>query len=480
MKQLFLLKAFPVCALLLCGLLLTANAQEKIDLQKAVDMALERNLTIKQAAFSQALDETTLQQSKNNRLPSLSSSIQASENFGRVADNSTYQYTVNQSILQINPGVSAQVTLFQGGQLRNQIIQNKLLVEVDRSNTAKVKNDLVLDVIVEYLQILTNQDLVAAAKQQIDIANQTLDRANISFKAGNQTLADLSQAKAGVSTAQLNLINAQNQLDLSILILKQYMEMNPATPIEVKRPDISRITDVKTEFDPENILATALNVNPDVKLAESQQAVYGQAIKVAKGTYYPTLSLFGGLSSNFSNFQNTRQIGSIPGTVTTGYLNGDPSQPVTLPTKFPVMGPYPFFDKLNDHFAQSIGLSLQIPIFNRFNARTNVKRAKINFENASVNTQIAKNNLTKTIYQAVLDARASANQYQSAQQTYQANKDAFNVIQQRYNVGLVNSLDYNTSLTNLNTSENNMIQARYQMIFRSKVIDYYLGNPITL
>jgi len=123
---------------------------------------------------------------------------------------------------------------------------------------------------------------------------------------------------------------------------------------------------------------------------------------------------------------------------------------------------------------------LQIPIFNKFNTRTNVKKAQINYENAQISTQIAKNNLTKTIYQAVMDARAAANQYQSATQTYQANKDAFNVIQQRYNVGLVNSLDYNTALSNLNKSENDMIQARYQMVFRTKVIDYYLGKPIIL
>lgn len=459
--------------------MLPAHAQEKIDLQKAVDLALERNLTIKQADFTQAIDETSLQQSKNNLLPSLSGSSQASYNFGRALDVTTYQYTSNKAVFALNPSVSAQVTLFQGGQLRNQIIQNRLLVDADKSSTAKIKNDLVLDVIVEYLQILTNQDLVIAAKQQLDIANQTLDRANINFKVGNQTLADLSQAKAGVSTAQLNLTTAQNQADLSVLILKQYMEMTPATPIDVEKPDISRITDVKTEFNPEEIVATALNVNPDVKLAEAQQAVYAQAIKVAKGAYYPSLSLFSGLSSNYTDANDKKVIGTTQVTTPIGFVDGT-SQTVSTVIPESIYGPYSFGNKLRDNFTQAIGLNLQIPIFNKFTARTNVKRAKLNFENAAVSTQIAKNNLTKTIYQAVLDARAAANQYQSAQQTYQANKDAFNVIQQRYNVGLVNSLDYNTSLTNLNKSQNDMIQAQYQMIFRSKVIDYYLGKPITL
>lgn len=455
MKALFTSKITPVaCALLLVSAL-NSRAQEKVSLQKAVDLALERNLTIKQSRFNEALDDANLSQSKYNQLPSVTSSPQASYNFGRSLDPTTYQYTANQTTFLVNGSVNAQVTLFQGGQLRNQIIQNRLIVDADKSSTAKVKNDLVLNVIVGFLQILTNQDLVTAATQQLDIAKQTLSRSDINFKVGNQTLADLSQAKAGVSTAELNLTTAQNQLDLSVLVLKQYMEMDPSTKIDVERPDISKITDVQTLFVPGDILSTALNVNPDVKLAEAQEAVSKQGIKVAQGSYFPSLALFSQIGSNYSDA--SRKF----------LANGQTAY-------------YPFGQQLSDHFYQGVGVSLQIPIFNKFNAHTNVKKAKISYENSQVSTQLAKNNLAKTIYQAVLDARAAGNQFQSAQQTYLANKDAFNVIQQRYNVGLVNSLDYNTSLTNLNKSQNDMIQARYQMIFRSKVIDYYLGKPITL
>jgi outer membrane protein len=171
------------------------------------------------------------------------------------------------------------------------------------------------------------------------------------------------------------------------------------------------------------------------------------------GAYYPTLVLFGSGNSRYS----------------------DASIRFSNPT-----APYPFFDQFKDNFNQSIGLSLQIPIFNRFATRTSVRKARIQFENAQVNTQISKNNLSKVIIQAVLDVQAANKKLASNEQTYQANKEAFNVIQQRYNVGLVNSLDYNTSLTNLNKSQFDLIQARYELIFRSKVIDYYLGNPITL
>jgi len=459
-QRLLFIKKSAALALMICLTAFAAQAQQVISLQKAVDLALQNNLSIKQSAFSTAIDEATYQQSKNNRLPSLSSSVSATENFGRSVDLTTYQY-INRSVLGISPGLSASVALFQGGQLQSQILANKLAIDYDKSSTTKIKNDLTLNVVVDYLQILTNLDLITAAKQQIDIAKLTLDRTQKSVDAGNQTLADLSQAKAGMSTAELNLTTAQNQADLSILVLKQYMEMPAATEISVERPDISTMTNIQTAFSASDIAEQAVKVNPDVKLAEAQQAIYAQNIKTAKGTFYPTLSMFGGLNSNYSNAQKQKVIGVDA-------------------VGAPIFAPYTFGSQLSDNFSQSIGLSLQIPIFNKFNAHTNVKRATLNYQSAEVTTQIAKNNLAKTIYQAVLDARASERQYQSSLQTYEANKDAFNIIKQRYDVGLENSLNYNTSLTNLNKSQNDMIQARYNMVFRSKVIDYYLGKPITL
>jgi len=427
----------------------TANAQQVIGLQKAVDLALQNNLTIKQAQYTVALDDETLKQSKYNELPGVSAAPQGQYFFGRSINPATNQFTTENN-LGVSGSVNAQVTLFQGGQLRNQVVQNRMLLDADKTNVAKVKNDLILNVVTTYLQILTNQDLVTAAKQQIDIANLTLDKTQKSFDAGNQTLADLAQSKAGVSTAELNLTTAENQLSTSILTLKQYMELDPSTDINIERPDISKLNDINTIFDPADVVKSALNVNPDVKLAEQQQEAAEEGIKIARGGYYPTLNLFAAAGSNFSNV-------SLPG--------------------YPA---FPFFTQIGNNFNQAVGLSLNIPIFAHFTARTNVRKAKITAENAELTTEIAKNNLSKIIYQAVLDVHAAEKSYASAVETYEANKEAFNTIQQRYNVGLVNSVDYNTSLTNYDKAQNDMIEAKYTVIFRSKVIDYYLGNPITL
>ena len=478
MKQFVIkFKFIALSTLLFVGIGNIAAAQQVISLQQAVDLTLKNNLTIKQAQVTEAVASEDYQQAKYNRLPAVSANPQAGYYFGRSQVAGAFAYA--SSALNVNGQVSAQVTLFQGGQLRNQILQNKLLLDVDKTNTAKVKNDLVLNVVTDYLTILTNQDLVIAAKQQIAIANLTLDRSQKNVDAGNQTVADLAQARAQVSTAELNLTTAQNQYDLSLLILKQYMEMNPNTDIVVEKPDISKLNDIKTAYDENEVIKTALTVNPDIHLAELQQQTYAEAIKIAKGNYYPTLSLFAGLATSYSNQLPSQIIGYNTVQKQIGFT-GPNSDPVYSSVQVPIVGPYSAYNQLSNNFNQSIGLNLQIPIFNRYSARTSVRKAKLNYQSAELNTQIAKNNLSKTIIQATLDLHAADKRYQSALQTYQSNKEAFNVITQRYNVGLVNSLDYNTSLTNYNKSQNDMIEAKYEVIFRSKVIDYYLGNPISL
>ncbi|RKR82184.1 outer membrane protein [Mucilaginibacter gracilis] len=468
-----------VLGLLLLSSAFKAGAQEVITLQTAIDRTLERNLTIKQAQLNEAIDVENYKQAKYNRLPNLSANPQGSFNYGRSVDPSTNQF-VNQTIFGLNGTITSQVLLSQGGLLKNQILANKLQLDVDKSNTAKVKNDLVLNVVTTYLSVLSNQDLLKAAIQQVELSKQTLDKVQKTFDVGNVTLADLSQSKAQVSTADLNQTTAQNQLDISILALKQYMEMDPNTPITIEKPDVSKLTDVKWQYDAQSVFSAAVGNNPDVKLAEVQKQLAYQNIAVQKSYYYPTLSLFGQLGSNYSSGRTqvtgTRNTGIFD---TIGIVNNTNNRVIT-PRYQTLTKPYLFGDQISDNLNEAVGLSLNIPIFTKFATRTSVRKAKINYQIADVTAQLAKNTLNKTISQAVLDVKAADKKYLSAQQTYQSNKDAYNVVQQRYTVGLVNSLDYNTSLTTLNKSEFDMIQAKYELVFRSKIIDYYLGNPITL
>ncbi len=422
----------------------SVQAQEKITLKRATELVLQNNLQIKQAQLSEALTDENLKQSKLALYPTLNANSNLNFNFGRSIDPITNQF-VNQSVTSLNGNLGSSVTLFQGFQKLNQISQNKLQLEADKSSTQKVKNDLILAIVTDYLSVLNAQDLLVAANQQLEISRQQLDHEQKFFDVGNKTLADLSQAKSQLATAELNVTNAQNQTDLSFLNLAQLLELDPAIPFEVEKPVIDDTKNINTSYTATEVFKTAYSTFPDIKLADLRTQVSRKAIDIARGNYYPTLTLQGGLGTRYSNgsFSNNS-----------------------------------FNSQIQDNFNQSIGFGLNIPIFNGYSARSSVRKAKISFQNAEINEQLAKNTLNKVINQAVYDLRAAEKRYHSAQTAFESSKDAFNVIEQRYAVGLINSLDFNQAQTNLNKAQLDLIQARYDLIFRSKVIDYYLGNPL--
>src|SRR6185503_3723620 len=302
--KLLILPAFALLMIMGLG----AQAQQSISLQQAVDSTIKNNLTIKQAQLTEALANEDYKQAKYNQLPSFTVNPQGSFNAGRSPNLTTYTYS-NQSFVYVTGQAAVSVTLYQGGQLRNEILANKLLLDADKTNTAKVKNDLLLSVVTDYLTILTDQALVKAAQEQLDLAKITLDRAQKNFDAGNATRADLSQAQAQVQSAILTLTNDQNQVDIAVLTLKQYMEMNPSTAIKVEIPDITKITNIQTVFNSTEVIKTAFLTNPDIKLAELQQQAYAQLIKVAQGNYYPVVSFFGAVGTNYSNQVSQQVVG---------------------------------------------------------------------------------------------------------------------------------------------------------------------------
>lgn len=423
------------------------QAQQVITLEQALHSALKNNLLIKQAQLSVALSEENLSQTKHAQLPNLSAGINPSLNFGRGLDQNSFQIT-NQTSLFLNGSVSAGIDLFQGFAKINQIKQNKLLLDADKKNIEKVKNDLILQVVTAYLQVLYNVDLVEATKAQLNITQQSLKKEQELQRVGNKTLADLSQAKALAATAALNLTNAQNQLDISYLTLRQLMEMPSTAIFKVQAPLISKFANSVSVPDANQIYQNALNTYPDIILSGLRAKATKQAIEVAKGAYFPRLSLGLGMYSSYSYAYSAWLVQKS------------------------------FSEQVNERFGQTLSLNFSVPLFNGFSAKHNIRKSKINYQNAENQVQIAKNNLSKIIFQAVADLKAAQSRYQSALNVFEAQKDAFNALEQRYFVGLANTLDYNTARTNRNKAEVDFIQSKYDLLFRSKVIDYYLGKEI--
>lgn len=438
--------SFLFTAFLVIAVMSSANAQKVITIQEAIDLTLQNNLQIKQAEFSERLNEVSLAQSKAALYPNLNANINQNLGWGRnQVASGLFQNTQNYNL---NAGVNSSIDVFNGFTKVNQIKQNKALISSGKTNTEKVKNDLTLSVITAYMQILFNKDFLIAAKQQLVVAKQQLNQQQQLVDVGNKTLADVSQAKSQMANAELNITDAENALSISYLNLAQLMEMPSASVFEIQAPIIDSFKNPSVKYNAEEVYQTALTVFPDVKLAGLNTKVAEYDVAIAKGNLFPRLSFSGSYGTSYFYSEN------------------------------PLITNANFEEQLKDNISKGIGLSLNIPIFNGLQAKSNVKRAQINLLQTQTRDQLTKNNLNKVIYQAVADLRAAESRYKSTTNAFEAQKDAFYVIDQRYGVGLTNSLEQSTALTNRNKAEIDNIQAKYDLLFKAKVIDYYLGKQI--
>jgi len=431
--------------LIFCG---TSFAQEVdiVSLQGAIDSTLKNNLQIKQADFQAAIAGEDLRQSRMNIFPSLSAGTNGRFNAGNFFDERTGTLE-NRTTWSADGSLDMSVVLFQGFQKINEIKANRFLLESDKSNAQRVRNDLKLSVLTTYIEALTNRDLWEASKLQRSLSQQQLDVEEASVDVGNKTLADLSQARSQLATDELNVTAARNAYEASLLDLKQLMELNPQQEISLEAPGMTDILSAPTA---QELYTTALAIFPEIKQAEYNTLAAEKQIDMAKAAFYPTLSFSGGLGAGY----------------TTSYRD-------SLDRVFP------FRDQIRNDFSQYLGLTLRIPLFNNFQSRINVKKAKIRYANTHVDELRVKNNLNKIVHQAVLDLRAAQQRYRSAELAFASMEETFHVFKERYDVGLSNAIELSTAQTNRNKAEFDFITSRYNLIFRSKVIDYYLGRPIT-
>ncbi|WP_036602433.1 TolC family protein [Olivibacter sitiensis] len=438
----------------LCFVYVNAQEPKVVTLQEAIKQALDNNLQVKQAAFQESLSEQDVLQAKMNILPSISSSISSSKNWGLLFDQ-TAGVLVNSTVTSAGASASGNLVLFSGFQRVNQIKMNKYQLLADESNVEKVKNDLVLSVATKYLEALTNHDLMVAAQQQVKLSSEQVEVQQANYDVGNNTLADLSQAKSQLATDELSLTTAQNGYEISVLDLKQLMEMDPKIRIELQKPALPNVEKLTSSYDAESVYESAVDDYPDIILAKFNSMVAKKNVDVNRGGFYPQLSIGAGYGTNYSS-QAQRVVSRDP----------------------LIMELIPFGQQLDQNRNRNVFASLSIPVFDNYRRTINYRKAKISYNNALNNERLAKNNLNKIINQAVLDLRAAEKRYYSTEQAFTSAKDAFEVTKERYDVGMSNAVELATQQTAMNKAEFDFIQAKYDFIFRSKVIDFYLGRTI--
>ncbi|UKJ08623.1 TolC family protein [Solitalea lacus] len=434
-------------------------AQDKFTLEQCVSYALEHNLNIKQAKYTQAISEVNYSQSKLNLAPTVNANISQYNNFGRSVNQVTYAYS-NNTTNNLNYGAGANWEIFGGLQRLNQLKQTKFTLMADQTYVEKIKQDVSLNVVNQFLLTMFGEEQVNNLTNQLKVSQEQLAIAKKKADVGTITEADYLQFKAQVANDETNLTSAQNQLEIASLELKQLLNLEPQQTFGIIRPsDAAMVEASKSAYEAVYVYNEALKINPSIKVAEYQSLASERAVSVAKGAFYPSLNLSANVGSYYSwNY----------------YLPVDPANP-NGPDYRPT-----FKDQYNTFLGKSINLSLNIPIFNGLQSRNSVKKAKISYENTKASEVLAKNQLNKTIAQSVADLKAAEKKYASAQISFESLKKAYEFSQKRFDVGLINSLDLNIAKTNYSKAESEALQAKYDMVFKSKVIDYYLGKPLTL
>jgi outer membrane protein len=339
------------------------------------------------------------------------------------------------------------------------------------------RDEISITVATQYLQTLFYIEFVEIATNQLDITNQQVSRTKKLVEAGTLAKGDLLTIEAQQASEEYAIIDAENNLRLSYLTLSQLLELESPQGFEIEKPALG-LMDQPEIYTPDQIYSTALASRPEIKSAEYRVESSKSGLSIAKGGYYPRLSLSGSLGSGYSG---ANQVGSNPFTDITQIGQTTSGEAVyTEYTDYESYSVKTFGDQLQDNFNRTAGLNLNIPIFNGWVARSNVAQAKIGIENANLDLKLQKNNLNKVIQQAYNDALAASNQHKAAQKKVDATGESFKYAEQKFDVGLINSVEYNDAKKEYNNALSQLVQAKYDLVFKNTIIDFYMGKPLTL
>jgi len=426
---------------------LTSGAQSRLwSLRECCDYAVEHNISIKQQQNACRKQELQLSTAKNSRLPDLSGSAGQNFSFGRgLTAQNTYSNT-NTSSTSFSLGTS--VPIFTGFQIPNQIKLNQLNLEAATADLEKAKNDIRMQVAQAYVQILYDMEIADVAHRQIEIDSMQVIRLQAFVDNGKAAEAELSQQKATLANSRLTATQADNNTRLAILALTQLLELPSPDGFMIVKPNLDELVglvglDLVT---PDQIYAEALGVKPEILSQELKLKGTEHSIKIAQAGNLPTLSLSGGLSTNY---------------YTTSGFKSDA-----------------FGTQLKNNFSQYIGLNLNVPIFNRFQTRNNIRSARIDQENQQLQLDNTKKTLYKDIQQVYYNALNAQSKEKSSEEALKSTKDAFQLMQAKYENGKATITEFNESKNTYLKSESDLVQARYENIYQQALIAFYRGQDL--
>ncbi|PWK21393.1 outer membrane protein [Arcicella aurantiaca] len=456
--------------------------ETRLSLQDAVNIALKNNISVKQSENQVLLNSLQLQQSKFNQLPNASGNINESFNFGRSLDPFTNTF-VDRNINYNQLSLGGNVTIFNGYQLKNTIAQNDLLLKATQFDLLAMKENISLQVVLAYLNIMNAEDQLAIAQTQTGITKLQIDRTDKLVKAGSLPQSNLFDLKAQLATEETTVINNQSTLDLAKLSLLQLLNDKNIADVKVDRISVPTPSTAGYDATISKIYEIAQESQPTIKAADVRIQGADKGIEIAKAGFLPIITGNVNLGANQSNAQKDYTFKSVTSDQNLGvvkFQGQDIPLIVTTTNNVPIdNGTTGYFKQLGNTFNYGFGVNANIPIFSKFANRSNVSRAKIQKENANLNAQQARLTLRQNIEQAYTNLNNSAKRFDALTIQVSALEESFRAAESRFNAGAIDFVNYSLQKTNLDKAKANLVQAKYDFIFRTKILDYYQNKPLT-
>ena len=444
----------------MASIVFRVSAQEAWTFEQCIRYAYDNNIQMKQMELSVHQAENDLLQSKLNLLPNLNASGNFNSSKGKVLDQNTFTVVDGTTVNSLTASIGSSVTLFKGFQQKNAIGRNQFSLLASIQDVEKLKNDLSINIASYYLQILYAQEHLVVAENQLSLTLLQVKRTEALVEAGSQPEGALFDIQSQAAREELQIVTARNELDLSKLSLMQLLDLQTKTNFQIVVPDFSVLDISELLNSVDEVFATAETILPQVKSAEYKLKAMEKQLSIARGYRSPTLTFSVGTGSRYSSSASPRAMKDNTGN--TYYVD------------------FPLKEQLDANINSYFGVGLNIPIFNGWQVQTNIKNTKLNLQNYQYQLQLTKNTLYKEIQQAHADAVASLKKYMASAKAVASVEESFRYAEQRYEAGIMNFVDYSTAKTRLSSAQADLLQAKFEYIFKTKVLDFYSGQPITL
>ncbi len=451
-------------------------------LERAVRYALENNISIRQNELNERLAKLQLKQSQLMQLPALNTNTAYGRSFGRSVDPTTNQF-VRGSYDFFSAAGSADVLLFGWFQRRNSIQANKFALEAAKANLDQLRDDVSLNVATGYLRALLAKEQIRVNEKQVELSRAQLEQTRKFVTAGRLPELNAAQLESQLSNDSASLITAISNYNSAILDIKAILNLNFETSFELEAPEVSVTEQLNlNSLTPEAIFASAAEYFGVIRSSEFNILAAQKQLAAAKGALYPQLGLNAQFGTNYATtFTEVTNVSFTSAERTPAFVPAfDTVFYVYQPTYTYQTRRIPFGAQLDNNFRQTVSLGVNIPVFNGWQAQYNVRQAKINVLTNQLNKYQAELNLRQDVYKAYNEAVNAIQKYKAAGRAQTAAQRAYDFAQQRYTLGLTNTVEYLTTQNTQFVTESNLLSAKYDLIFKLKVIDYYLGKQLKL